>query len=222
MNSVATKNQSIINLIAHSIENDEQGIKNILQRNGIDTSVIKTKSTLRSAFISSLGKSKVVALDFNRYIDGKKNQSSSLNATGDIFDTNIDPDGFNSTSSFDNPFQTGTSGFGTDFGTGFGAEQSNGNTATLPINSDSDNGGFFSGLNLKDLLNTGVNILEIQRDIKTSNDNKEAIENAVKIKQNEINLQPNKSNSSIGVYIAIGLIGLTLVGGIIYVATKKK
>ena len=72
------------------------------------------------------------------------------------------------------------------------------------------------------MLNTGVWILENQRNIKVSKNNKETIENAVPIKQDEINLQPNKSNASVGLYVAIGLIGLTLVGGLIYVATKKK
>jgi len=235
MNPVAEKNKSIINVIAHCIEHDEQGVKNVLKRNGVDTSVIKTKRALRTAFISALGKSKAVALDFNRYIEGKKKSSASASADGDggMFSSNLNLDDFKLDTTLDNPFQN-NGGSPLDAGSysggqynggnnsgGLGITTSTGNTSTNPFNSDSG-GGFFSGLNLKDLLNTGVGILEIQRDIKVSKDNKEAIENAVQIKQDEINLKPSGSNGSVGLYVALGLIGLTMVGGLIYVATKKK
>lgn len=222
MNPVVEKHQSAINVIAHCIENDMQGMKNILKRNGVDTSVIRTKNALRKAFINALAKSKAVALDFNRYIEAKKKASVSANANGEgMFSNNLNLDDLKLDTTLDNPF---TSGKSDPFDPKTYSTYGNGNDvmATTTPTMPTQNGGFFSGLNLADLINTGVSILEIQRDIKLSNDNKEAVENAVQIKQDEINLQPQKAGTSTGVWIAVGLVGVALVGGLIYVATKKK
>lgn len=211
MNPVVKKHQSIINVIAHCIEKDEEGIRNLLKRNGVKTSAIKGKQALRKAFINALAKSRVVALDFNRYIEAKKKTSNLVNASG-MFSNDLNLDDLKLNTNVNNPFAN-------DQPNGFGEESILANTT--PYNNTKTGSGFFSDLNLKDLINTGVSILEIQRDIKLSNDNKEAVESAVQIKQDEINLQPQSTSSSVGVWVAIGLIGITVVGGIIYVATKK-
>jgi hypothetical protein len=207
MNTAANKHKPIISVIAHSIDNDEQGIKNLLKRNGVDTSFIRTKFALREAFFNALEKSKGFALDFNKYVEDKKKASGFANVVANDygFGDNLNLDDFK----LDAPNSTGMM-----------TTTSVPNTATNPTNGTVKTG-FFAGLNLKDLINTGVNILEIQRDVKVSADNKDAIKTAVQIKQEEANYQPTAKSTSTATYVVVGLIGVALIGGLIYVLRKK-
>lgn len=205
------KHQPIINVIAYSIENDPEGVKAVLVRNGVDASQIKGKTSLRNAFINALAKSKAVAIDFHRYLQQKMKSANFSNFGGRPYVEpvtaigNFEPAGINTEITgelIDVPVNT---------------------TVDAPSNNPSQSsGGFFSGLNLKDLINTGVNILEIQRDIQVSKDTKDAVNNAVKVKQDEIKFQPTTKSNNTGLFIALGFVGVALVGGIIYFAIKKK
>ena len=50
--------------IGIAISKDEQGIRNLLQRNGVSTANIKTKNQLADVFVESLVASKGLAQDF--------------------------------------------------------------------------------------------------------------------------------------------------------------
>jgi hypothetical protein len=216
MNNVANKHQTIIKVLAYCIENDEQGVKNLLKRNGIEADLVKSKRELTRVFLDALSKSKTLALDFNKYIKLKMAASKTSNAGGrePLVALNIDDlaqgGTYGQLPTVDLPETLPSKPT-------FSTDSFNNN-----LNNSMQNTGFFSGLNLKDLLNTGVQALELQKDIQVSKDNRQAVEQAVQVKRDEMNLKPETTKNSTGIYIGLGIVGLVLIGGMIYFATKKK
>ena len=211
MSKVTDKHKSIISAIAVSIENDEQGIRDLLKRNGVKVDMIKSKKALQSTFINALSKSKSLGIDFHKYIQSKL-QGQTLNAIGESeayginFNRTLDP--FTSQSDKD------------PLGGNISILPSG--SSTITATSESTSGGFFSGINLNELLNSGLKVLELQKEMQVSSDNKTAVESAVQLKRDELNLQPQKSQANTGFIIAIVIGALVVASGIIYAVTRKK
>jgi hypothetical protein len=81
--------------------------------------------------------------------------------------------------------------------------------------------GFFSGINLKDLLNTGVKTMELQKDMQVSKDNTEAVKQAVQINRDQMNLTPTKKTDT-GTIVLISVLSAVAIGTILYFILKKK
>lgn len=215
--SLAEKHKSIIAVIAYCIENDEKGMKALLRRNGVNVDSLRTKRGLTKTFLNALGKSKRLALEFEKYVEAKKIQPNTFNANG--YDFSPRPLEFGLNYSYQN---TGLGSSNEPFGSGSLIYSAPKTPSLASTTTDQTGSGFFSGINLKDLINTGVNIMEIQKDLQVSQDNKTAVEQAVQIKRDEINLKPSKSKTSMGTYAIVAVIGLGLLGGIIWFVKKKK
>ena len=203
------KHKSIINAIAISIENDEKGIRDLLKRNGVLTDFIKSKKALQATFLTALSKSRALAVDFHNYIQSKLGEQT-LNVIGE----ETSPLGL-SVGEY-NPFQINTN---KDI---LGGTTSLSTTSLTNSETTEKSTGFFSGINLSDLLNSGLKVLELQKDMQVSADNKQAVETAVQLKRDELNLQPTKSQANTGMIVAIVIGALVIVSGIIYVVTRKK
>jgi len=199
------KHSKVIRVIATSISKDEKGIKALLNRNGVNTSSIKSKRDLTNVFVNSLAKSKGLATDFNKYIVGKSKLNDYKNADGKIDFSYTSDD-----SLWDFKNTTVGSGYNSDL---------------TPSDTQSElekKGGFFSGITAKDLLNMGMGIFEMQRDMKVSSDNQQAVSDAVNSERTNDELKagsPLKSNMTM--YIVLGVLGVSLLGGIIYYYKKK-
>jgi hypothetical protein len=77
--------QKLGQAIGQAVNNDEAGIRGLLKRNGVNTSLIKTKKQLANAFIKAMFNSKALAKDFLNYLKSKTtivSSSNFLNNTG--------------------------------------------------------------------------------------------------------------------------------------------
>ena len=71
--------------IGIAISKDEQGIRNLLQRNGVSTANIKTKNQLADVFVESLVASKGLAQDFSNYVKSKDNVNFMYNNASGMY-----------------------------------------------------------------------------------------------------------------------------------------
>lgn len=189
--------KSAVKVIAHAIQKDENGVRQLLKRNGVDTALVIGKNQLTKVFIEALAKSKRLAIEFGKYIQAKR---ESFNASGrePVSTVNVlQPVGINPVNI---PQQT---------------------TTSTTTSSDSGNSGFFDGLTLADLINTTVGVLEIQRDIEVSKNERDAITSAVDVERDKIKLQPQSQSNNTVLYASMAIVGLLAVGTIVYFVKKK-
>lgn len=215
MKPIVQKHKSAINIISFVIQKDEKGVKELLRKNGVDTSFILGKKQLAKVVIEAMAKSKTFTNDFIKYVEEKKktpfsnvNGSVSLSGSGggtlydynsSIFDTTTDiSDLANS-----DPLDTAVVN---DSGS---ASSSTTNTS----------GGFFSGVNFNDLLNSGIKILEMQKEIEVSQNERDTVTGAVQLQQDKQNYAPQtKSNSGTLIWLGVGVL---IVGGLTIYFIKK-
>ena len=199
------KHGKVIKAIAISISKDSNGIKELLKRNGVDTSFVKSKKDLTDIFVQSLAKSKGLGSDFHKYIISKSNRAGYNSVDGTI-DFNYTPDD----SLFDFSDIKVDGGYNTDL-------------TPIDTNTELENSsGFWSGLSAKDLLNMGMGIFSMQRDMQVSSDNQKAVSDAVNSGRVNDDLEGTPTKSNTTMYIVLGVLGVSLLGGIIYYYNKKK
>lgn len=188
--------------IGMAVSKDEQGIRALLQRNGVSTANIKTKQQLSDVFVESLVRSKGLGQDFANYIKSKDNANMSgsmkyvggeANLIGDYV-----PEAYNMT--------------GSQYMNAEGDEEADAETKK---------GGFFSGLNLKDLINTATTIYLAEQQGKVSENETEQIKIASNTQLNtDLDPKPKKSNT--GTIVVFSVLGLAVVGAVVFFALKKK
>lgn len=214
MKPIVQKHKSAINIISYTIQKDEKGVRDLLRKNGVDTSFILGKKQLAKVVIEAMAKSKTFTNDFIKYVEAKK--KSYANAIGDI-----SLSGTNSGSLYD----YNSSIFDTTTDIGDLASSDPLDTAVVndsgSSSSATSSGGFFSGVNFSDLLNSGIKILEMQKDIEVSQNEKDTVTSAVQLQQDKQNLSPqSKTNSSTLIWLGVGILA---VGGLtIYFINKGK
>jgi len=194
--------------IGIAISKDESGIRQLLQRNGVSTANIKTKLQLSDVFVESIIASRGLAKDFESYIKSKSVANASgyynINAFNNVVGDEV-PDAYNMSGS---------------------------NVSDNFVNADGENeeekekGGFFAGLNLADLLNSAKEVYLAQQNADTVSNETEQIKLAsqTQILNPDLNpsgVVPAKSSSNTGLYIGLGVLGLAVVLGAVYVFRKK-
>ena len=187
--------------IGIAVSKDEQGIRALLQRNGVSTAQIKTKKQLSDVFVESLVRSKGLGQDFASYVKSKdnanmsgymKNMSGEVNIIGDEV-----PEAYN---------MTGLPYLGAD-----GKEEV-----------VEEKKGFFSGLNLKDLINTATTIYLAEQKGKVSKEETEQIKYASQVElNNELDPKPEKKSNT-GTIVVFSVLGLAVIGTVVFFALKKK
>lgn len=187
--------------IGIAVSKDEQGIRALLQRNGVSTAQIKTKKQLSDVFVESLVRSKGLGQDFASYVKSKdnanmsgymKNMSSEVNIIGDEV-----PEAYN---------MTGLQYLGAD-----GEEEV-----------VEEKKGFFSGLNLKDLINTATTIYLAEQQGKVTQQETEQIKIASQVElNNELDPKPEKKSNT-GTIVVFSVLGLAVIGTVVFFALKKK
>ncbi len=205
--------------IGIAISKDESGVRNLLKRNGVNTSSIKTKSQLSDVFIESLVKSKGLAKDFMDYVKSKDtaNYGGSYNSFGGDNANNFGLQG-----------SQGGDFSARDWGSYFDTETPVGDLASANVNkaddtsSDASSGGFFSGLKLVDIINLGSAIITQQNETKISNNETEQIKIASQTQLNNDYNPADSGKSNTGLYIGIAVVGVALLGTAIYFVIKKK
>jgi len=195
--------------IGIAISKDESGIRQLLQRNGVSTANIKTKLQLSDVFVESIMASRGLAKDFESYIKSKSVANASgyynINAFNNLVGDEV-PDAYNMSGS---------------------------NMSDNFANADGENeeekqkGGFFAGLNLADLINSAKEVYLAQQNADTVSDETEQIKIASQTQILNPDLNPSvnvpvKSSSNTGLYIGLGVLGLAVVLGAVYVFTKRK
>lgn len=188
--------------IGMAVSKDEQGIRALLQRNGVSTANIKTKQQLSDVFVESLVRSKGLGQDFANFIKSKDNANMSgsmkyvggeANLIGDYV-----PEAYNMT--------------GSQYMNAEGDEEEG---------AEAKKGGFFSGLNLADLINTATTIYLAEQQGKVSENETEQIKIASNTQlNNDFNPKPKKSNT--GTIVVFSVLGLAVVGAVVFFALKKK
>lgn len=189
---------SAIKVIAHCIEKDESGIRNLLKRNGVDTSLIVGRNKLTKVFVDALAKSKRLGVEFIQYVNRKKEGYNASGREPVSTVSVLQPTGLESLSI---PTQT---------------------TQASTTNNNSSGGGFFSGITLAELINTGVGVLEIQRDIEVSRNEKDAVTSAVNAERDRVKLQPQSGSNNNVLIGTVAVVGLVAVGTLVYFISKKK
>ena len=188
--------------IGMAVSKDEQGIRALLQRNGVSTANIKTKQQLSDVFVESLVRSKGLGQDFANYIQSKDNANMSgsmkyiggeANLIGDYV-----PEAYNMT--------------GSQYMNAEGDEEED---------AEAKKGGFFSGLNLKDLINTATTIYLAEQQGKVSENETEQIKIASNTQLNT-DLDPTPKKSNTGTIVVFSVLGLAVVGAVVFFALKKK
>lgn len=198
---------------------DEQGIRNLLRRNGVSTNNITTKNELADVFIESLVASKGLAKDFAQYVKSKDNANfMNYNASG-MYNSVVGdgvPDAYNMSGDESNTNIWSPSGSSTS------------------VNADGENeaedgkkkkGGFFAGLNLADLINqaTEIYLKENERELaKLETTQIKEIANTTVNNDKFSPSSPPAKSSNTTLYVVLGVVGLALVGGVIYAVSKKK
>jgi len=189
--------------IGIAISKDEQGIRALLQRNGVSTANIKTKQQLSDVFVESLVRSKGLGQDFANYIKSKDNANMSgsmkyvggeANLIGDYV-----PEAYNMT--------------GSQYMNAEGDEEADAKTKK---------GDFFSGLTLADLINTATTIYLAEKQGKISANETEQIKIASNTQlNNDFNPTPPKKSNT-GTIVLFSVLGLAVVGAVVFFALKKK
>lgn len=196
--------------IGIAISKDESGIRKLLQRNGVSTANIKTKLQLSDVFVESMMASRGMAKDFESYIKSKSVANASGYYNIDAFNNLVGdavPDAYNMSGS---------------------------NMSDNFVNSDGEDeeekekGGFFAGLNLADLLQSAkeVYLADVNADTVSNETEQIKLASQTQILNPELNSQPvnipAKSSSNTGLYIGLGVLGLAVVLGAVYVFSRKK
>jgi len=216
--------------IGIAISKDESGIRNLLQRNGVSTANIKTKLQLSDVFVESIRASRGLAKDFEAYIKSKDNANFMYQNASGFYNMNAykNADGFynmNAVVGDSVPDAYNMSGANTD------VWSPSGTSAT--VNADGENeeekgkGGFFAGLNLADLIQSAKEVYLADVKADTVNNETEQIKLAsqTQILNPDLNPSvnvPSNTSSNTGLYIGLGVLGLAVVLGAVYVFTKRK
>lgn len=195
--------------IGIAISKDESGIRQLLQRNGVSTANIKTKLQLSDVFVESMMASRGMAKDFESYIKSKSVANASgyynINAFNNLVGDAV-PDAYNMSGS---------------------------NISDNFVNADGENeeekekGGFFSGLNLADLLQSAkeVYLADVNADTVSNETEQIKLASQTQILNPDLNPSvnvPAQSSSNTGLYIGLGVLGLAVVLGAVYVFSRKK
>jgi hypothetical protein len=213
--------------IGIAVSKDEKGIKSLLRRNGVSTANITSKLQLSDVFVESLVASKGLGNDFANYIKSKDNANASGFYNMDAF-ANI----HGNMDTFANVVGDGVpDAYNMSGGDNSNTNQWSPSGSSMSVNADGENeeekekGGFWEGLNLADLLNTGKELYLAKLKGDTVSDETEQIKIASETQLNN-DLSPNiplvSQESNTGLYIGLGVLGLAVVVGAIYVFTKKK
>ena len=200
--------------IGIAVSKDESGIRNLLKRNGVNTSSIKTKSQLSDVFVESLVKSKGLAKDFMDYVKSKDtaNYGGSYNSFGGDNANNFGLQG-----------SQGGSYVARDWGGYFDTETPVGDLASANVNkADDTSSDASSGLKLVDIINLGSSIITQQNETKISNNETEQIKIASQTQLNNDYNPADSGKSNTGLYIGIAVVGVALLGTAIYFVVKKK
>lgn len=213
--------------IGIAISKDEQGIRNLLQRNGVSTANIKTKNQLADVFVESLVASKGLAQDFSNYVKSKDNVNFMYNnASGMYNNMTLEKSSFAS-----------VVGDGVPDAYNMTGDESNTNIwspsgTSTSVNADGENeeekkkGGFFEGITLKEILNQAKDIYLADKNDSIARQETEQIKTIANTQINNDNFSPNRPSpekkSNTGIYIFLGVLGLAVVGGVIYFVSKKK
>lgn len=196
--------------IGIAISKDEQGIRNLLQRNGVPTANIQTKSQLSNVFIESLVISKGLSQDFINYINSKdtanmsgkmNNLTGYSNLIGDFV-----PDAYNMSGNSKAPLNTDVWS---------SADGDN-------LEKDSSKDGFWSGLNLADLINQATMVYIKTQEGKNTAQETEQIKLASQVQLNNDFNKKDAPKSNTGTIVIFGVLGLAIVGAITFFALKKK
>lgn len=190
--------------IGIAVSKDEQGIRALLQRNGVSTAQIKTKKQLSDIFVESLVRSKGLGQDFASYIKSKdnanmsgymKNMSGEVNIIGDEV-----PEAYN---------MTGLPYLGAD-----GEEEEK---------VVEEKKGFFSGLNLQDLINTATTIYLAEQKGKITQQETQQMQIASQVQlNNELDPKEPNKKSNTGTIVVFSVLGLAVIGTVVFFALKKK
>ena len=198
---------------------DEQGIRSLLRRNGVSTNNITTKNELADVFIESLVASKGLAKDFAQYVKSKDNANfMNYNASG-IYNSVVGdgvPDAYNMSGDESNTNIWSPSGSSTSVNADGENEAEDG---------EKKKGGFFAGLNLADLINqaTEIYLKENERELaKLETTQIKEIANTTVNNDKFSPSSPPAKSSNTTLYVVLGVVGLALVGGVIYAVSKKK
>ena len=188
--------------IGIAIQKDEQGIRQLLKRNGVDTSNIRTKQQLSDAFVEALFKSKGLAKDFSDYIKSKVSAESNFDGG---YKNLVEP------VSVLQP--TGLSGLTIE-----PIKINTATTSTVTATETPQKAGFFSGLNLADLINLAGTVY-VTESTKPDAINQTKV-GATSVINSDYNGQPKSSNT--GLYVLLGIVGLIAVGTVVFFVKKKK
>lgn len=198
--------------IGIAISKDEQGIRNLLNRNGVPTANIQTKTQLSNVFIESLVLSKGLSQDFANYIKSKdtanmsgkmNNLTGYSNVIGDFV-----PEAYNMSGNSNAPLNT-------DVWSAMEGDNDN-------LKKDSSKGGFFSGLNLADLINQATMVYIKTQEGKNTVQETEQIKLASQAQLNNDFNRKDAPKSNTGTIVVFGILGLVVVGAIAFFALKKK
>jgi hypothetical protein len=219
--------------IGIAISKDESGIRKLLQRNGVSTANIKTKLQLSDVFVESMMASRGMAKDFESYIKSKSvanasgyyNINAFNNLVGDAVPDVANASGYYNIDAFNNLVGDAVPD---------AYNMSGSNMSDNFVNSDGENeeekekGGFFAGLNLADLLQSAkeVYLADVNADTVSNETEQIKLASQTQILNPELNSQPvnipAKSSSNTGLYIGLGVLGLAVVLGAVYVFSRKK
>lgn len=198
---------------------DEQGIRSLLRRNGVSTNNITTKNELADVFIESLVASKGLAKDFAQYVKSKDNANFMYNNASGMYNNVVGdgvPDAYNMSGDDSNTNIWSPSG------------------SSTTVNADGENeaegdekkkGGFFAGLNLADLIDKATDIYLKENERELAKLETTQIKEIANTTVNNDKFSPSSSpakSSNTTLYVVLGVVGLALVGGVIYAVSKKK
>jgi hypothetical protein len=203
--NILDKHENLIKIMSSALKYDSESIKNILRRNGVNTDLIKTQEQLNRVFIESMAKSKVIAVDFKKYLNSLANDAS-LNAAGEddlfgLFDT------------LEQEEQDYFDEFGEDFSTT--------TTSTTNSNNTTQSAGFLSGVTLNGLIDSATKVLELQRDIEKAQGDKEKLAQEIAQQQKEgvSDYDPASKTSKTWIYVTATL---AILGVATYFLIKRK
>lgn len=200
-------------VIATLVTKDENGVRALLKRNGVDTSTIKTKQELSRVFVESLAKSKGLADDFKTLVESKQySNAGGLDASSYNF-------GLGSMSTPKSSFDT----FGTDYSK---IDLGAGTSSSAEAETNTKKSGFFQDLKANDILDAFTKLIEVQTaaKINTTSTQELANQTANQVAQNQTNgttpNSPSKSNTGVIILGVVG--GLAIITAIIMIAKTKK
>lgn len=193
-----------IQAISYSITYDEKGMRDLLKRNGVNASLVKTRKGLTNLFIDSLAVSKGLAVDFTRYMNNQLNSFSNVN--GSLL-------GVPSSDFSTNPYFDTTTSI---------EDLAGSKTDTVDVTTDkkTNKPSFFDWVTT--IGNTGLKALELQVRLQESKDNVQAVKEIADNENQKLGFNPTvKASSNMVTFVIIGVVAVALVGGIIYYYNKK-